>query len=127
MKKKMLTVLIVIIAVIALGFAGWYVMFVHFGRGPAFPFLPQKSISMEDMQNVQGEMIAEEQLIALVETEEEAESIAEQYGIELVSFTQGVAGYKTEEDPNKVIAWGQDNGYPQLYLNMKRTTMRSTD
>lgn len=127
MKKKMLTVVIVIIAVIVLVFVGWYVMFVHFGRGPAFPFLPQKSINMEDMQNVQGDMIVEERLIALVETEEEAESIAEQYGIELVSFAEGVAGYRTEEDPNKVIARGQDNGYPQLYLNMTRTTMRSTD
>lgn len=127
MKKKMLTVVIVIIAVIALVFVGWYVIFVHFGIGPAFPFLPEQEVSMENLHEVQEGMTAEEQLMALVETEEEAQSIAEQYGIEFESFSDGVAVYKTEEDPAAVIARGEENGYPPLYLNMTRTTMMTTD
>ncbi len=58
-----------------------------------------------------------EELVALAETEEEAKAIAEQYGIELVSFSYGVATFHTEEDPQDVIARGEKNGWPTLSLN----------
>lgn len=117
MKKKMLTVVIVIIAVIALVFVGWYVMFVHFGRGPAFPFLKVQKMNIESMDRV---MIADNSLMSEAETEEKAREIAEQYGIELVSFENGIALYHTEEDPFEVIARGQENGYAQLSVNFIR-------
>ncbi len=59
------------------------------------------------------------ELTALVETEEEAKAIAEQYGIELVEFSYGVATFHTEEDPKDVIARGEENGWPSLSLNRK--------
>ncbi|MBD5514763.1 MAG: hypothetical protein HDR06_08935 [Lachnospiraceae bacterium] len=118
MKKKMLTVVIVIIAVIVLVFVGWYVMFVHFGRGPAFPFLKVQKMNIESMDRV---MIADNSLMSEAETEEKAREIAEQYGIELVSFENGIALYHTEEDPFEVIARGQENGYAQLSVNFIRT------
>lgn len=127
MKKKMLTVVIVIIAVIVLILVGWYVMYVYFGIGPAVPFLPEKTISLENMRDISDGEESKTQLMALVETEEEAQSIAEQYEIELVSFSDGVAEYETELDPTEVIAHGQEMGYPQLYLNIERRTMRSVD
>ncbi len=57
------------------------------------------------------------ELIALAESEEEAREIAEQYGVELVGFSSGVAVFHTEEDPNSVIEKGRQNGWPELALN----------
>ncbi|MDE7247013.1 MAG: hypothetical protein K2N43_03920 [Lachnospiraceae bacterium] len=120
MKKKMVVVGKVVV-VVAVVLVGWYVMFVHFGKGPAFPFLPVKKIEMD----VQPEgILAEQQLMAMVETEEDAKEIAEQYEIAFVSFSDGIALYRTDEDPAEVIARGQEQGYTQLYLNWIRTTMQ---
>lgn len=127
MKRKMMVIGMVVIVVAAVAMAGWYFMFCHMGVGPAFPFLPTQEMSVENLQEVQKGVAAEEQLIALVETEEEAQNIAKQYGIEFVTFSDGVAVYKTEEDPAAVIARGEENGYSPLYLNMTRTTMTTTD
>lgn len=127
MKKKVMVIGILVIVVAVVIMAGWYVLFCYMGIGPAFPFLPEKEIDMENMQDAREDVTAEEQLMALVENEEEAESIAEQYGIEFVSFSDGVAVYRTEEDPAEVIARGEANGFPTLYLNRQRTMMMSTD
>ena len=118
MKRKMLTVVIVIIVVIALVFVGWYVMFVHFIMGPAFQFLKVQKMNIEGMERV---MVADNSLMAETKTEEDAREIAEQYGIEFVSFENGIALYHTEEDPFEVIARGQENGYPRLSVNYIRT------
>lgn len=135
MNKKVMVVGIVVIIAVAGFMAGWYVLSCYMGIGPVFPFLPEKEVSMKNLQEEQtnliaeekADLVAEEQLMALVETEEEAESIAEQYGIELTSFSEGVAVYKTEENPADVIARGQDNGYPQLFMNLQRRTMLNTN
>lgn len=116
MKKKM--IILVIIMIVVFFFAGWYFMFSRLGIGPAFPFLPSKELELE---GVEMGIAAEDQLMALTETKEEAENIAQLYGIELISFSEGVATYRTEEEPREVIARGQENGYPQLYLNYVRT------
>lgn len=57
------------------------------------------------------------QLIATVETREEAEELAELYGIELVRYAYKIAEYHTEEDPGVVIRRGIDNGWPRLERN----------
>lgn len=59
----------------------------------------------------------EEPLLALAESREEAQSIAELYGIELVQWGFGVGTYHTEEDPKAVIQRGLENGWPELSLN----------
>ena len=58
-----------------------------------------------------------EPLVCSAETLEEAEAIAEQYGIKLVDFSYGVATFFTEEDPREVIQRGLDNAWPELSLN----------
>ncbi len=118
MKKKILTVVIGILVVSVLVIVGWYVMFVHFGMGPAFPFLKVQKIDMKNMDQV---MIAENSLMCEADTEEDAREIAEQYDIEFVSFENGIALYRTEENPFEVIARGQQNDYPQLSVNFIRT------
>ena len=114
MKRKMLIIIIGIVGIVALVLVGWYVMFVHFGRGPAFPFLRAQAI---DESSIEPLELAENQLIALADSEEQAREIAEQYGITLVSYEMGVAVYHTEEDPLEVIARGQEKGYPALSPN----------
>lgn len=57
------------------------------------------------------------ELTAFADTEEEAQRIAELYQIELQSFSEGVAAYTTDKDPNVLIAMGQEQGYPLLYEN----------
>ncbi|MDE7179394.1 MAG: hypothetical protein K2O59_16455 [Lachnospiraceae bacterium] len=106
-----------IVGIIALVLVGWYVMFVHFGRGPVFPFLPTLELEAKEAEPMQ---LADNPLMATVATEEEAKEIADLYEITFVSFEYGVAVYQTEEDPMKVIARGQENDFPQLSLNMKR-------
>lgn len=118
MKRKMFTIIIGIIGIIALALVGWYVMFMNFGIGPAFPFVKVQKMNLESVDRV---MIADNSLMSETETEEAAREIAEQYGIEFISFENGIALYHTEEDPLEVIARGQENGYPQLSVNFIRT------
>ena len=63
------------------------------------------------------DVAAGEELMALVSSEEEAQEVAEQYGIELVTFAQGVATYHTEEDPGTVVRRGRENGWHALAVN----------
>mgnify|MGYP004469307073 FL=1 len=63
---------------------------------------------------IMGEKVS---MIALADTKEEAKKIAEQYGIELVNFSYGVAEYETTKDPQELIALGEKNNYPTLSTN----------
>ncbi|GFI23629.1 hypothetical protein IMSAGC011_02419 [Lachnospiraceae bacterium] len=57
------------------------------------------------------------ELIALSKDQEEAEKIAELYGIELSSFSDGIAVYTTDKDPQELMELGDNNGYPALTVN----------
>lgn len=57
------------------------------------------------------------ELMCLAKTREEAEAVAECYGIELVDFEHGVAVFHTEENPYEVIRRGKDNGWTLLSAN----------
>ena len=57
------------------------------------------------------------QLLYTAESQKEAEEIAELYGIDLVSYHDGLAVYHTDEDPREVISRGAENGWPELSLN----------
>ncbi len=66
---------------------------------------------------VSAETVSGSELIMLAENREEAEEVAEMYGIELVDYSYGVASFHTEEDPSEVISRGRENGWPALELN----------
>lgn len=53
-------------------------------------------------------------LTALAEDLEEAEKIADLYGIELDSYSYGVAVYLTDKDVQELISMGEENDYPTL-------------
>lgn len=114
MKSKMLKIILGVAAVVVLAFGGWYIGFTRFAIGPSFPILQAKEI---DTSQVRVSELAENQLIGLADTEEQAQEIAEQYGITLVSYDMGVATYHSEENPLEVINRGKENGYPELSLN----------
>ena len=59
----------------------------------------------------------EKQLLCSVESREAAETLAEQYGIVLVEYRDGLACFYTEEDPLLVIRRGKEQGLPELSLN----------
>jgi len=58
-----------------------------------------------------------DELVGTFDDEEQAKACAELYGIELLSFSYGVAVFKVEGDPKELIAKGKENGWPELSLN----------
>lgn len=60
-------------------------------------------------------------LLAAVESQEEAEELAELYGITLLSVDYGIATFYTEEDPYEVIQRGEKNGWTPLDINEIQT------
>ena len=80
---------------------------------PAVSAAPPEDAPEDDL-----EPVAEgQELLCLAKSRGEAESIAKTYGITLVSFSDGVAVFHTEEDPRAVIRRGKENGWTELSLN----------
>lgn len=61
-------------------------------------------------------------LFALVESQEVAEKIAEDYGIELVEYSLGVASFRTDKDLAELIEWGKEQGFAPLEINYISST-----
>ena len=63
------------------------------------------------------------ELIGSAKSEEDANRIAELYGIRLIDYSYGMALYETidGEDELEVIKRGKENGYPELSLNYSGT------
>lgn len=80
----------------------------------------QREIDMTDPADAEkrpAEYAEGQELLCFCASEEAAETVAAQYGIELVSFCEGVAVFHTEEEPESVIRRGQEQGLPELSLN----------
>ena len=60
------------------------------------------------------------ELTALADTREAAEKIAELYGIELSSYSYGVATYTTEKSLKELMNLGLENNYPELTPNYEQ-------
>ena len=63
-----------------------------------------------------GELAEGQELFCLAESREKAEELASLYEIEFVDYAHGVATFHAE-DPQAVIARGEQNGWPELSLN----------
>ena len=63
-----------------------------------------------------GEPAEGQELFCLAESREKAEELASLYEIEFVDYAHGVATFHAE-DPQAVIARGEQNGWPELSLN----------
>lgn len=53
-------------------------------------------------------------LMCLTGSEDEALELARLYGIELISYSNGVAVFYTEEEPAAVIQRGREQGWTEL-------------
>lgn len=60
------------------------------------------------------------QLISNAGSQEEAEEIASMYQVTLLEYTDGMALYETQEPPLDVIRRGEQEGYPQMWVNSER-------
>lgn len=56
-------------------------------------------------------------LIAWADDRAQAEEIAALYEIELISYSDFIALFHTDEEPNDVIKRGKANGWPELSRN----------
>ena len=84
------------------------------------------SVSSEDVVEpavISQEVVEGQELMCLADDKEQAQQIADQYGIELVEFSYGVATFHTNEDPQKIIDMGKEMGYPELEINGYSHTM----
>lgn len=58
------------------------------------------------------------ELMALAASEDEARETAGIYGIEFVSYENGVAVFHTEKDPYEAVTEGRKNGWPDIEVNI---------
>lgn len=58
-------------------------------------------------------------MIAQVESQQEAEEIANLYGIELLQYQNKIATFFTQKDPLELMRWGKEQGYPSLGINQE--------
>jgi len=70
-----------------------------------------------DVAGPSGGSFIQNELVGLFDSEREAKACAELYGIELISYSYEVAVFRCEGDPEKLIAEGEKNGWPELSLN----------
>ena len=56
-------------------------------------------------------------LMSEAESKQNAKEIADVYDITFISYSDGIATYYTEEDPDVVIQRGKDRGYPLLVVD----------
>ncbi|MBR1671186.1 MAG: hypothetical protein IJ695_10870 [Butyrivibrio sp.] len=75
-----------------------------------------QSGSAAPVMPLEEDIVDGEELLCLADSKEEAQKIADMYGIELVNFSYGVATFHAD-DPKSVINMGLEKGYPELELN----------
>ncbi|MGN0307906.1 MAG: hypothetical protein ACI4DN_06800 [Lachnospiraceae bacterium] len=101
--------IIVVIIVVAVIIAG-VVVYKNAGGVKLSRERTAEELQMEEYDGEAG-------LIATPETLEEAEKIAELYGITLISYENKVAVYLTDKDIRELIKMGKEKGYPTIDIN----------
>jgi len=61
---------------------------------------------------------AELELVGVAEDEEAAKKAAEEYGIKLVSYNEGIAVYSTDKTYEEIVRLGEEKGLIGLSLNI---------
>ncbi len=84
---------------------------------PKFQKLESSDEEAPPADALEDDAVVTTELIALADTREEAEEIAELYGIELSTYSSGVATYTTDKNASELIEMGAENGYPALSPN----------
>ena len=99
-KKFIITVVLAVALVFCLGAAFW--------------LKPKKEeVHIDGKPIEQGNL----QLVCMTDTNEEAEKIAADYGIELLSYAEKVAVFQTDKSYAEILEIGKDKGLPGLSPN----------
>ena len=77
----------------------------------------QDATDPQEIQEHEPLVSEDAQLLCLTQTQKEAQEIAALYGIELVCWYDGLATFRTDEDPREVIRRGEEQGWKALELN----------
>ncbi len=124
MKKKIRISVILFISVFLLIMSGGHIMYTDLASRLMLPFMKVTRVEI----NPVSEFAAEDApLMAVVESIEDARETAGQYGIELISFEDGIALFQTKENPLVVISRGEQYNYPPLSVNYVRTVDEVTE
>ena len=105
---------VVILAAVAAGVVGYHsytnrdIYAKELAETQELGLKPTSSAETEDGQS---------ELVAVVDSQLEADEISRLYGIKLKSYSYGVAVYTTDKDPAEVIRMGEEEGYPTLEIN----------
>lgn len=67
---------------------------------------------------IQGEVL---ELVGLANTREEAEEIAGDYGITLLSYSENVAVFQTDKTYEEILETGKNKGLVELSINHENT------
>ena len=89
--------------------------------------LPFMKVTRVEINPVSEFAAEDAPLMAVVESIEDARETAGQYGIELISFEDGIALFQTKENPLVVISRGEQYNYPPLSVNYVRTVDELTE
>lgn len=109
MLKKVIVAVAALVVVAAAGVAGFRYYMDH---------KEYEMVKAEKWEEISRDgQNGETELTALADSQEEADEIAQLYGIELKSYSYGVAVFTTEEDPQELMQLGQEKGYPRLEYN----------
>ena len=111
--KQMAIGIIAMIIVVAVIIAG-VVVYKNTGRVKLSKEQTVEELQMEETDGEAG-------LMATPGTLEEAEKIAELYGITLISYENKVAVYLTDKDIQELIRMGKEKGYPTIDVNYNYT------
>ena len=103
---------VVILAAVAAGVVGY-----HSYTNRELKELEYREDGLGEIQDLDRTVNGEIELVAMVESQSEADEISDLYGIELKSYSYGVAVYTTDKDPAEVIRMGEEEGYPTLEIN----------
>lgn len=106
-KGKAITMILICLAVIAA-----VAVSVMHGRASEYQYIGDV-VEHESMEIEVSDM----ELMCLADTQEEAEEIAQAYGIELVSFDLGVAVFKSDIPYSELITYGEENDLKRLSIN----------
>lgn len=120
MNRKAVVVILTIAATVAVA-ASAVAMLVNHGKASAEEVHLENATERKDAGtaiDTDSDII---QLTCLADSQQEAEQIAQSYGIELVSFEYGVAVFKSDKPYRELIAYGEENNLKQLSIDYEQT------
>lgn len=105
-RKIIFIIILAVVLLLGLGAAFWLKPKEMEFQLENLPVKPTEPIEQRDLE-----------LLCAADTEEEAEKLAEDYGIELISFDSKIAVFQTDKAYEEIVEIGKEKGLPELSRN----------